>query len=360
MKTINIHCPLNTTSYGYVSSNMMQELHKLGYKIYHTPISQNSPDSTILPKLNSIINNRVFNENSVSLKIWHQNDLSTITDRGRVLGFPIFELETFDEIEKISLEYPDKLLVCSKWAKQVVVNNTKRDPNSIDVVPLGIDDEIFKASPMPNKTTTVFANFGKFEIRKGHDVLPEIFNAAFTVDDDVALIMMPHNFFLNQFETDQWVRSFKNTKLGDKIHFVNRVENQTMVYNIMEQVHCGIFPARAEGWNLEALELLATGRHLIITNCTGHTEFCNKNNSRLIEMTSGYERAYDAKFFNGLHQWRKIGKDEKEQMINHMREIHKLHQNGELKINLSGVNDSLNFTWRRSACEIDKIISNWS
>jgi hypothetical protein len=113
----------------------------------------------------------------------------------------------------------------------------------------------------------------------------------------------------------------------------------------MRQIHCGIFPARAEGWNLEALELLGCGRHLIITNCTGHTEFCNNSNSRLINMTSGYETAFDGKFFHGDSSWRSIKKDEIDQMVEHMREIHKLNQEGSLNLNTVGIDSVKKFTW---------------
>jgi glycosyltransferase involved in cell wall biosynthesis len=113
----------------------------------------------------------------------------------------------------------------------------------------------------------------------------------------------------------------------------------------MSKIHCGVFPARAEGWNLEALELLASGRHLIITNCTGHTEFCNKENSRLIEMESGFEAAFDGKFFGGFGSWRSIKDNEIDQMVEHMREIHKLHQEGSLNINTAGIDSVKKFTW---------------
>lgn len=347
---LNLHAPINQTSYGYVSSYILKELKNLGVDVYHMGISNQSPDSMFD---SSIFDNKRDCEDAASLKIWHQHDLSSILSRRNEphVGFPIFELETFSEVERISLHHPDLLIVCSEWAKNVV---EEINCNNATVVPLGYDPEIFKPSEMPNNEKTIFANFGKFEIRKGHDVLPDVFNKAFTKDDNVELVMMPHNFFLNQNETNRWVKSFTNTPLGDKIKFINRVESHSMVYNIMKNIHCGIFPSRAEGWNLEALELLASGKHLIITNCTGHTEFCNSENSMLINMQSGYESAYDGKFFNGQHRWLKIGKNEEDQMIEHMRKIHKLNQSNNLGINSSGIESVKNYTWNNSAEKIVK------
>jgi glycosyltransferase involved in cell wall biosynthesis len=352
---INLHSPINMTSYGYVSSYLLRELKRIDVDIYHLGISGHSPDEMFDE---SVFRNTVeFDQNAPSLKIWHQNDLSSILSGGvRHVGFPIFELETFNEIEKISLTHPDRLFVCSQWAKDIISREIQyHDEDTIDVIPLGYDPEIFKPASMPIGTTR-FANFGKFEVRKGHDVLPRIFNRAFTKDDDVELIMMPHNFFLDQNETNRWVKSFINTPLGGKIKFVNRVNSHKMVYNIMKDIHCGIFPARAEGWNLEALELLACGKHLIITNCTGHTEFCNSENSMLVDMVSPKETAYDGKFFNGEHQWNSIGKDEEEQMIEYMRKIHKLNKDNNLEQNAKAIDSVKKFTWNNSALKIKELI----
>jgi glycosyltransferase involved in cell wall biosynthesis len=353
---LNINCPINTTSYGYVSCNLIKELKQLGHDLRHIPIGPNSPDEDIALEISDVLSRWDFSYTAPCLRIWHQHDLNPFYGTGTRIGFPIFELEKFNPVEMHSLNNPDRLIVCSNWAKQVIENNIPDKIGKTDVVTLGFDDTIFKPAALPSVDKTVFGNFGKFEVRKGHDILPEIFNKAFEKDDDVLLVMMPHNFFLNQQETEEWVNKFKNTKLGDKIVFVPRQNTQKMVYNIMCQIHCGIFPSRAEGWNLEALELLACGRHLIITNCTAHTEFCNNENSNLVHMNSGYESAHDGKWFHGNFEWRKIGSNEIDQMVEYMRSIHKQRKQGQLKENIAGIKSSLNYTWKKSAKQLDKII----
>lgn len=353
---LNINCPINVTSYGYVSSYFIKELSKLGYDLRHIPIGQNSPDENLAPHLEKAMSRWDFSYTAPCLRIWHQHDLNPFYGRGLRIGMPIFELEKFRDVELHSLNNPDYLFVSSEWAKGVIESNIPDKIGRTHVVPLGYDPEIFKPCPLPQGGTTVFGNFGKFEVRKGHDILPAIFNKAFEKTDDVALIMMPHNFFLNQDETDAWIHRFKGTKLGDKIVFVGRQKTQNMVYNIMSQIHCGIFPSRAEGWNLEALELLGCGRHLIITNATAHTEFCDSENSMLVEMNSGYEPANDGKWFHGQFDWRKIGSDEVDQMVEYMRAVHKQRKEGQLQINSSGVESAGKFTWENSTLTLhDKI-----
>ena len=75
---------------------------------------------------------------------------------------------------------------------------------------------------------------------------------------------------------------YKGSGLGNKIRMIPRQKTQNDVYNIMIQTDCGVFPARAEGWNLELLEMMACGKQVIATNYSAHTEFCNPDNCRLI------------------------------------------------------------------------------
>jgi glycosyltransferase involved in cell wall biosynthesis len=168
--------------------------------------------------------------------------------------------------------------------------------------------------------------------------------------------MMPHNMFLTDSQKYDWEMRYKSSKLGSRVTIMPRFESQAMVYNIMSQVHCGVFPARAEGWNLEALEILACGRHLIITDCTAHSEYANKDNSYLINMTSGYEKAKDYVFFDGKSEWRSFGDDEFDQLVEYLRLVHKKNIEGSLKINKSGIETSKQFTWKKSSLILDSTL----
>jgi glycosyltransferase involved in cell wall biosynthesis len=356
---VNINAPINVTSYGYVSCNIIKELKNLGVDLRHIPIGNTAPDKEILPHIKDVLLRWDYSFDAPCLKIWHQHDLDAFYGKGIRIGMPVFELEKFNSREMHSLQNPDKLFVCSNWAKSVIESEIPNSIGNTHVVPLGVDNSIFHPCPFPIAEKTVFGNFGKFETRKGHDVLPEIFNSAFDKDDDVILVMMPHNFFLSREETNEWVSKYKNTRLGDNIIFINRQESQKMVYNVMSQIHCGIFPSRAEGWNLEALELLAMGRHLIITNATAHTEFCTSDNSHLINMDSGYEPAKDIKFFNGQFEWRKFGDNEIEQTIQYMRLVHQKRKDGELSLNSAGIETGNKYSWTNTAQIIKDNIWNF-
>jgi glycosyltransferase involved in cell wall biosynthesis len=130
----------------------------------------------------------------------------------------------------------------------------------------------------------------------------------------------------------------------------------------MRQTDCGIFPARAEGWNLELLEMMACGKDVIATNYSAHTEFCNKDNCFLVDI-NGLETAHDGVFFSGKYgHWASFDNFAKDQLIEHMRNVHGVKQqyiNGWdsqmrdfTSRNHAGIKTAKKFTWKNSAQEL--------
>ncbi|NBO99253.1 MAG: glycosyltransferase family 1 protein [Proteobacteria bacterium] len=354
---MNIISPINQLGYGITGLNIVKSLSKLT-KVALWPIGQpqvvNQNDADIISK--ALQNAIFFDPDKPCIRIWHQHDMSQFVGRAERIGFPIFELDEFNAVEKHHLNTLDKIFVCSSWAKNIILNNTKLSSNNVYVVPLGVDQEIFNTDSNNKSEKTIFFNCGKWEIRKGHDIIPEIFNKAFEKDDNVELWMMNSNPFIRPEDTKAWQNLYNTSKLGSKIRFIDRVDSQKEVYNIMQQTDCGLFPARAEGWNLELLEMLSCGKHVITTNYSAHTEFCNPDNALLIDIEE-HEMAYDGQWFHGkCGKWAKIGPSQIEQAVHYCRMVHNEKQNGNLIINKSGIQTGYNFSWENSAKKIIKYV----
>lgn len=346
---INLIAPINNLGYGVAGYNIFKELIKLQPDSALYPIS--NPEFTDKAIATGMENRNKINIGDPCVKIWHQHDLHSFVGKGKHIGFPIFELTEFTEEEKLSMKHCDKLFVCSKWAKDIILNQmpeTFFSEKLVHVVPLGVDTEIFKPE-VSKRSKTIFFNCGKWEKRKGHDVLLECFNRAFKNDDNVELWMMCHNPFIGQ-HNQGWEKLYKNSPLGNKIRIIPRQNTHQDVYNIMKQTDCGVFPARAEGWNLELLEMMACGKDVIATNYSAHTEFCNKDNSFLIDIDS-LEPAHDGVFFTGNHgSWASFNDNSKDQLIEHMRTIHAVKKH--MPPNNAGIETANKFTWKNSAQEL--------
>ena len=317
---INLTAPINDLGYGVAGLNVLKGLVRNGCKVSYWPIGQATPrtqeDADIISQCMS--NAQFFDSQAPSLRLWHQHDMSHHVGHGIRVGFPVFELDKFSELEKHHLQSLDKIIVCSEWAKSIVEKEVPG--SSVDVAPLGVDISIFNAQEMPSRSTTVLLNIGKWEIRKGHDILWEAFNEAFNENDDVELWMMNHNPFLDEAQEAEWHNLYLQSNLGSKIKILPRVETHLEVAQVMRQADIGVFPSRAEGWNMELLESMAMNKPVIATNYSAHTEFCTKDNCFLIDINET-EPAHDGKVFQGQGNWAKLGPKQLDMCIDYMRYV---------------------------------------
>tara|TARA_R110000824_G_scaffold279515_4_gene467711 strand:+ start:208 stop:1287 length:1080 start_codon:yes stop_codon:yes gene_type:complete len=322
---LNLTAPINDLGYGVAGLNVLKGLVRNECKVSYWPIGQatahTEEDVSIIKSC--IANTEYFNKEAPSLRLWHQHDMSQHIGSGKRVGFPVFELNKFSDVEKHHLSSLDKIIVCSEWAKVIVEEEVKG--SDVSVAPLGVDMSIFSTEKNEPHSSTIFINIGKWEIRKGHDILADAFSKAFNKDDDVELWMMNHNPFLNEEQEREWHRLYLNSPMGRKIKIIPRVESHFEVAEIMREADVGVFPSRAEGWNLEALEMMAMGKYVILTNYSAHTEFATDINSKLIHVNET-EGAHDGIWFHGQGEWACMGEEQTEQLVSHMRSLHELKQ----------------------------------
>jgi glycosyltransferase involved in cell wall biosynthesis len=352
---INFSCPINNTGYGIASWNILKNLYRLNLNIAYFPIGQPSASSKedydLILKLYH--NSHYFDHEAPFIKIWHQFDLANHIGKGRYFALPFFELDTFNEMELSHLKVPDQLLVTSNWAKDVLRSNNIN--SQVNIVPLGVDRNIFDENKYAKNHTNkyVFLNIGKWEVRKGHDILLELFQNAFPFQEDVELWLLASentNNYSSAKELDRW----KNIYNSDpRVKLLPSAQNHIEIAQIMNDANCGIFPSRAEGWNLELLEMMSMNKPVIATNYSAHTEFCNSNNCYLIDIEEK-EKAYDGKAFIGQGSWAKIDQKQKDQIIEYMRNAYK----NNIKINNHGVETAEKYSWFNSAKKLLGCINN--
>jgi len=362
MKKILINTPVGYTGYGVVGWNLTKHLDLTGVDTTVFPISVQK--FTSLPQLDSEeennllvkLSHRSFDSKATCLKIWHQFDLAERIGTGKYIAFPFFEADKFNERELIHLNVPDELVVASQWAKDIILSNGIN--KQITVVPLGVNREIFnpELSNMRSRKDEdpyVFLAIGKWEIRKGHDILHEVFNKAFSPSDNVELWIAASSdkSCFSDKELFEWHNYYQTGPMKDKIKIIPRLPTQLDIANKIAQADCGIFLSRAEGWNLELLEMMSMNKPVITTNYSAHTEFCTDKNSYLVDIDE-LEPAYDGKWFFGHGEWAKIGPNQKEQIINLMRLVAK----SKITTNLAGLETGIKYSWQNSVDTLIKCI----
>lgn len=341
---INLCGPVNKLSYGIVTTNIVKELYKRKVKVSLFPIGmtevQSQEDKNIISEC--IVNGQFYNKNAPCIRIYHQNKLDEFVGKGSHIGFPIFELDTFTPLESHHLNSCDKLFVCSGWAQSILERNGIQPPSS--VIPLGVDTSIFYPRESTPKNKYIFLNIGKFEVRKGHKELIEIFNEWSKDKNDVELWMMSTNHFNTTKEDYEW-----KSLMGPNIKVVPFQNSQEDVARIINMADCGIFPTKAEGWGLPILEMMACGKPVITTYYSGQTEYLRDSENQIINNTQEKELAYDGKWFYNQGSWLRLDEHAKLKMS----ELLFYYYNNRPKIVEENVSIAEKFTWRNT---VDKIL----
>jgi len=345
---INFAAPVNSLGYGVVGLNILASLDRLGHGVALWPIGDIEAPEEHHPLLQRGLGRREFyNPRAPSVRLSYLKDLAHHIGKGLHCGLPIFELNRLDPIERHHLAAQDLVFAPSEWAKRVLADNAIPEER-IRVAPLGVDHDIFRFVDRIAPGPTVFLNVGKFEVRKGHDVLAEAFSKAFTRNDDVRLVLLGHNPFYTEEESRQWADVFLNSPLGSKIEVIDkRLPAHRDVADLMARADCGVFPFRAEGWNLDLAEMMAMGKHVIATNYSAPTEYLTPQNARLIE-TDRLEDAHDGKWNFGQGQWAEFGDAQVAQLVEQLRAVHRLKQSGQLQPNTAARDTMARFTWDRT------------
>lgn len=348
---VNLLGPICSSGYGVVACEVLAALQQLAEVALFPIGSVDLPPAYAQPVHFGLQAAAFFDSKAPSLRIFHQWILGEHVGKGLHAAFPIFELDRLTDRERHHLNQQDLIFVASRWARDVLLNSGVQRP--VCVAPLGVNQKYFSARPLPETTTTTFLHCGKLEYRKGaYDIL-EAFSRAFNPGDNVRLLFHVHNPFLAQNRASELFNEFMGLCKQNRMatHILNteaRLATQEDVAVLMQGADCGLFPARAEGWNLELSEMLAMARHCIATNYSGHTEFITESTCRLIPVTET-ETAFDGVYFGGQGRWAKLGQVQLDIMIEHMRDVHKKKQNGELNINTEAAEHMKRYSWQATA-----------
>jgi glycosyltransferase involved in cell wall biosynthesis len=353
MKNMNLMTPVNSLGYGVAGVNILKSLGKdvavTCFPIGNVEVTSQEDSDAVQEALSR---REAFDINAPCLKIWHEFAMAERIGKGPLFGFPFFEITKFDDNRIHNLNSTNGIIVASKWAARVIADNIKT-PIPVHVCPLGVNRGLFNENGHTNTGKCDFLNCGKWEVRKGHDVLLRAFVAAFPTEQDVTLSMLPTNPFLSPREKSEWEVYYRS---DPRVKIIDRVNSHAEVANIMKQSTCGVFPSRAEGWNLELLEMMSCGKPVIATNYSAHTEFCNENNSLLIEIDS-METASDGKWFNGnVGEWASLEGSPFDALVSHMRDVYGWWQESGVLVNEEGIRTAVDFSWETTAEKIKEAI----
>lgn len=163
----------------------------------------------------------------------------------------------------------------------------------VHYMPEGTDPELYKpqGDKLNIRQNADFLAISVFswQWRKGPDILIDAWLKAFTSKDNARLILRTNVPTVSKKESRQIIEA----EIQRSMYRINNTDPAPIeicddfiptkdMPAFYRAADCFILPTRGEGWCLPAIDSMACGTPIIITNCTGQLSYCNKKNSILI------------------------------------------------------------------------------
>jgi len=303
-----------------------------------------------------------------TLCIWHEWDhppigrvtpeqLAKMSDK--YIAMPTFELDRIRPGAPQSLSNCWRVLVSSKHCLDVLLKAGLT--NARMKLFHGVDTEVFKPDPLGKGPRMRLLNIGKMEKRKGHDLCIKALAWCLSEGMELDLWCMWNNPFIRGQEAvmmDGWIRDAASTyglsidELRKHIMRIGSRDKPSQVAQVINSCDAGLYPFRAEGWNLPLLETMACGLPVVATYYSGPVEYLTGSGSCLVD--GDFADADDGLWFGpGKLEGRWL----EPYLTSICRGIHELYirwQSGQSG-NPNGIKVAEEFTWSRAA----KRVRSW-
>jgi glycosyltransferase involved in cell wall biosynthesis len=221
----------------------------------------------------------------------------------RNVGYTFFE----NELSGRSIENAarlDLVLAGSSWCRDRLLES---GISHCGVLLQGIDPAVFKPLAVdPRPERFVIFSGGKFELRKGQDLVLKAFKILQDRYPDIMLVncwyniwpesmkLMAHSRHIRfDYHAVAWQELMRRTYEANGLD-AGRIVTLDLVANehlreLYAQTDIGVFPNRCEGGtNLVLMEYMACGRPVIASDTSGHRDIVNPENALLLEDLSAY------------------------------------------------------------------------
>jgi len=174
----------------------------------------------------------------------------------------------------------------------------KKGITNTEILLQGIDPEIFYPIETEKQDNTfVIFSGGKFELRKGQDIVLKAVKILQEKYENIILINTWYNMWPDsmadmkyskhidlKLEGNNWTETMKSlfevNKMDQSRIFTFELVNNKNLRELYSKTDLALFPNRCEGGtNLVLMEYMACGKPVIASNATGHKDIITKENS---------------------------------------------------------------------------------
>lgn len=182
----------------------------------------------------------------------------------------------------------DQLWIHSEWTRvQALAGGV--DAARIRIVPHGVDPSVFGPTgarvPLMTRKAFAFVFVGGTVARKGIDILLRAYAAAFRRADDVCLLIKDHgaNAFYRDGTAREAIAALAADPHAPEILHLDRQLTAAQLAALYRACRVAVFPYRAEGFLIPALEAMACGVPAILPRFGACLDFADDATSFLVE-----------------------------------------------------------------------------
>jgi glycosyltransferase involved in cell wall biosynthesis len=240
----------------------------------------------------------------------------------RRIAYVVWETTIMPADKVRVLQSMDEVWTPSTWGRQLLVDNGIA-PAKAKVVPEGVDADRFA----PNRSSRGddapfrFLFVGKWEARKGVELLLRAYRREFRPDEPVELVLHAWNPYIRGFDLEASIRRAIGWRASAPVLASSPVTQEGLVrlYNSSDAF---VLPTRAEGWGLPITEAMACGLPVIVTGYSAPLDFVDDQVGYLISVAR-HAQVRDRHFFpsgKALGTWAEPEEGSLRQLMRHVFE----------------------------------------
>jgi len=307
MSTIALNIPVNTVSFGQISTLLLRTLYKQSLaegnslpevKVFpyggQVDLSSQPKDDLFELWLKKKVDDALesHKKSDPCFKLWHLvGSMESFSCEQSLLSF--YELDSPTKIE-LNVAKNNKTFFSSQYTCDIF----KSSGVDCGFMPLAFDDFNFKKTDKKyfDDERITFTLVGKLEKRKRHEKVLRSWAKKFGNNKNYFLNCALYNPFLQADQNNGFIHQALEGKQYFNINFVSFMgENQ--VYNdFLNSGDIVVGMSGGEGWGLPEFHTVAMGKHGVIMNAHGYKGWANDKNCVLVDPSGKLDSA-DGLFF---------------------------------------------------------------
>lgn len=214
------------------------------------------------------------------------NRMGYIKERYKVTS-TVWETMRIPKNELAHLNDIAQIWIPSSWGRKVMINNGLEAARvRVRVVPEGVNIQRFKPNTSSRAEKSLkqfrFLCVGKWEERKGINLLVEAFSRAFRPGDTVELVLNCNNSRMPGFSLEQAVNHVEVAPHAPiRISYPAPDKDMAEIYTACDAF---VLASRGEGWGLPIIEAMASELPVIVTNYSAYLDYVTSDNAYLLNV----------------------------------------------------------------------------